>query len=115
MRALNQIDDAMLQTLGTSAKLERGLASAALAGGTALGVLGGMALKMAVDYESSFAGVRKTVDATEAEYGLLAAQLRNLSTIIPTNVNDLNRIAEAAGQLGVKKEDIVGFTKTIAD
>src|SRR5262245_6220262 len=76
--------------------------------------LGAGALKVASDFESSFAGVRKTVDATEPEFEQLAQGLRNLAKEIPINVNELNRVAEAAGQLGIKKEDILQFTKTMA-
>lgn len=85
-----------------------------------LGALGGVSAiavgsaKMAIDFESSFAGVRKTVDATEAEYAELAQTFRDMAKEIPVNVNELNRIAEAAGQLGVGKEDIADFTRTVA-
>lgn len=73
------------------------------------------AVKMASDFESSFAGVRKTVDATEPEFAQLAQGLRNMAKEIPVNVNELNKVAEAAGQLGIKKEDILQFTRTMAD
>ena len=68
----------------------------------------------AIDFESSFAGVRKTVDATEEEFAQLAQGFRNLAKEIPVNVNELNRIGEAAGQLGIAKEDILAFTETVA-
>lgn len=77
--------------------------------------LGAGAIKMASDFESSFAGVRKTVDATEPEFAQLAQGLRNMSKEIPVNVNELNKVAEAAGQLGIKKEDILQFTRVMAD
>jgi TP901 family phage tail tape measure protein len=75
---------------------------------------GAAAVKMASDFESSFAGVRKTVDATEEEFKELSDGLRELSLRIPVNVNELNNIAEAAGQLGISKENIIGFTETVA-
>lgn len=68
----------------------------------------------ATEFESSFAGVRKTVDATEPEFTAMAQALRDLAKEIPVNVNELNRIAEAAGQLGVEKDAILGFTETVA-
>lgn len=76
--------------------------------------LGAGASKAAIDFESSFTGVRKTVDATEAQFADLAQGLRDLSQEIPINVNELNRIGEAAGQLGVKQGDILAFTETMA-
>jgi TP901 family phage tail tape measure protein len=85
--------------------------------GIAAGI--GLALKSAADaaiaFESSFAGIRKTVDATEPEFAALAQGMRDLAKEIPVNVNELNRIGEAAGQLGIKKEAILGFTRTVAD
>lgn len=76
--------------------------------------IGGASIKMASDFESSFAGVRKTVDATEDEFAELAQGIRDLSKEIPINVNELNRIAEAAGQLGIATGNILGFTETMA-
>ena len=77
--------------------------------------IGLLAIKAASDFESSFAGVRKTVNATEEEFAALAAGLRSMSKEIPVSVNELNRIGEAAGQLGIRKEAILGFTRTVAD
>jgi TP901 family phage tail tape measure protein len=77
--------------------------------------LGIAAVKAASDFESSFAGVRKTVDATEPEFAALAQGLRDMAKEIPVNVNELNKVAEAAGQLGIKKDDILQFTRTMAD
>lgn len=68
----------------------------------------------AIEFESSFAGVRKTVDATEEEFAQLAQGFRDLAKTIPVNVNELNRIGEAAGQLGIAKGDILAFTETVA-
>ena len=76
--------------------------------------LGVGAAKAAIDFESSFAGVHKTVDATEEEFAGLAHGFRNMSKEIPVNVNELNRIGEAAGQLGVKTENILEFTRVMA-
>jgi TP901 family phage tail tape measure protein len=71
--------------------------------------------KAAIDFESSFAGVRKTVDATEQQFAELAQGFRDLAKEIPVNVNELNKIGEAAGQLGIQTENIVGFTKVMAE
>lgn len=81
----------------------------------AISGVGIAAVKLASDFESSFAGVRKTVDATEEQFAELADGFRKMSTEIPISVNELNRIGEAAGQLGIKTENIVTFTKTMAE
>lgn len=80
----------------------------------AMTAVGAGAMKAAIDFESSFAGVRKTVDATEQQFTQLSQSFRNMAKEIPVNVNELNRIAEAGGQLGVKTKDIEGFTRTMA-
>lgn len=74
-----------------------------------------LAGKAAVDWESSFAGVRKTVDATEKQYASLEKGIRGMSLHIPVAANELAGIAEAAGQLGIKRPAILGFTRVIAD
>lgn len=83
--------------------------------GAALGALGVTATKAAVDFESSFAGVRKTVDASPKEFAALEKGIRNMAKEIPTSVHQLNEIAESAGALGVEKKSILAFTRTVAD
>jgi len=68
----------------------------------------------AVGFESAFTGIVKTLDATDAEFAQLSAEFRELAKVIPVPVEGLAKIGELAGQLGVKKNDIVGFTKSIA-
>lgn len=97
-----------------AAKQLRDIQGAAL---SATAALGGIAFvtKQAIDFESSFAGVRKTVDASEAEFQALAKNFRTLAKQIPVNVNQLNRIGELAGQLGVRGVDnLTKFTDSIA-
>ena len=85
------------------------LGGAAVAGGLA------MATKEAISWESAFAGVRKTTDATEAQYKQLEDGLRGLARTLPATHTEIAGVAEAAGQLGVARENIVGFTKTMID
>lgn len=77
--------------------------------------VGALAGREAVSFESAFAGVRKTVDATEAEYAQLSQQLTQLSERIPASAASLAGIMEIAGQLGVGKSDLTAFTETIAN
>lgn len=76
--------------------------------------LGAGAIKSAMDFESSFAGVRKTVEATDAEFAQMEQAFRDLAKTIPVNVNELNRLGEAAGALGIPKEEIVDFSRVMA-
>ena len=81
------------------------------------GISSGMLLaaRSAINFESDFAGVVKTVDATPQQLDKIRQSFLNLSTEIPVSANELARIGEVAGQLGIKTENIVDFTKTIAD
>jgi TP901 family phage tail tape measure protein len=79
-----------------------------------LAAVGVAIAKVAIDFESSFAGVRKTVNATESELGAMARGFRELAKTIPVNVNELNAIGESAGQLGIQKDNIVAFTAVVA-
>jgi len=49
----------------------------ALTGATA--AIGGGALMAAIDFETAFGGVRKTIDATEEEFGELEAGIRGMT------------------------------------
>lgn len=80
-----------------------------------LAAAGGGALKASVDFESAFAGVRKTVDATEEQLAELSTGIRQMAKEIPQSATDIAKIAEAAGQLGIQTENILSFTKTMAD
>lgn len=91
------------------------------AGATMLGfgtaAVGGLALagKAAMDWESAWAGVTKTVDGTPKQMDELESSLRGLAKTLPSTHEEIAGVAEAAGQLGVKREDVVGFTKTMVD
>jgi len=91
-------------------------AGAALTAGLTvpLAAIGGLSLKAAVDFESSFAGIRKTMDLTEEQFAALAETNRELAQQIPVTVNELNRIGELGGQLGIGIDNLVDFEKTVA-
>ena len=76
--------------------------------------------KTAIDIESAFAGVRKTLDVS----GLSAAQAEQaykkvedgimaMSKRMPTAATEIAGVAEAAGQLGIKTENVLGFTEVM--
>ena len=91
-----------------------GFGSALTKGVTAPIVAGaGIALKAAIDYESAFAGVKKTVDGTPQQFEKLSASIRNMAKEMPASATEIAAVAEAAGQLGVPIGSIEGFTKTM--
>ena len=100
---------------GIGAKVS-GVGSALTKGVTApLVADAGIAIKAAIDYESAFAGVKKTVDATEGEYQKMSRAIREASKVMPASAVDIAKVAESAGQLGIKKQNIVDFSKTMID
>ncbi|MAB81773.1 phage tail tape measure protein [Microbacterium sp. UBA3394] len=88
--------------------------SLVLAGG-ALIAMTGLAVKAAVDWESAWAGVTKTVDGNAEQMGELEGQLRSLTGVLPASHEEIAAVAEAAGQLGVQRENVASFTRTMID
>ena len=105
MQKANKVADNMV-SFGKKATLGVTLPIAAASAGV---------FKFAKDYESAFAGVRKTTDATEAEYQKLSKGIRQMSKEMPASATSIAQVAEAAGQLGIKKEDILKFSKTMVN
>jgi len=75
----------------------------------------GASAKAAMDWESAWAGVTKTVNGTPEQMAEMEAGLRGLAKTLPSTHEEIAGVAEAAGQLGVKREDILSFTKTMID
>lgn len=90
-------------------------AAALAAAGAAAGAAGALAINAGSDFESAFAGVIKTVDATDQELADLEEGIRGMAKNMPMTAVGLSSIAEAAGQLGIATGNIEGFTKTMAD
>jgi len=91
-----------LLSIATKAAAGIGLVTAAIAG---------LSIKLAIDFESAFTGVRKTVDATEAQFQVLERGILDMSKRIPIAATEIAGVAEAAGQLGIAVDDILVFTE----
>nr|DAO81654.1 MAG TPA: minor tail protein [Caudoviricetes sp.] len=76
----------------------------------------GLVTKAASDYESVFAGVKKTVDETATvSYKNLSDGIRQMAKELPASAVEIANVAEVAGQLGIKAEDILTFSRTMID
>ena len=76
----------------------------------------GLVTKAASDYESAFAGVKKTVDETATvSYKNLSDGIRQMAKELPASAVEIANVAEVAGQLGIKAEDILAFSRTMID
>ncbi len=75
----------------------------------------GVSLKSAIDFESAFTGVEKTVDGTTEQLEDLKNGIRDLAKEIPASTTEISAVAEAAGQLGIQTDNVLEFTKTMVN
>jgi TP901 family phage tail tape measure protein len=82
---------------------------------------GGAAAKAAIQFESSFANVAKTVDGVSDSSGkltetgkALAQTFRDMAKSIPATTDELTAIAALGGQMGVPTAQLEKFTKNVA-
>lgn len=72
-------------------------------------------VKLAVDFESSMAEVKKYVDfKSEDEVKNLGEQIKQLSRELGVNANELAQISASGGQLGLDSSKIADFTKLVS-
>lgn len=92
-------------------------AGAAMTAAITVPIVGALSLstRAAMDFESSFANVRKTVDASEPEFAAMSAGIRQMAKDIPATTTELNNIAAIGGQFGISKTGLLEFTRTVAD
>ena len=72
-------------------------------------------VKLAVEFESSMADVRKVIDFdTPQQFKEMEQDILRLTRTIPMAGSELAKIAASGGQLGIARKDISSFTETIA-
>lgn len=111
--ALSKNSDTCISKLSkigkTASTAFKTVAGAVAAGAVAAG-------KAAIDFESAFAGVQKTVEETDTtSYEDLSKGIRNLAKTTPAAATEIAEVAAAAGQLGIKADDVLSFSKTMID
>lgn len=105
----NKISQVGQNISGFGSALTRGVTAPIVAGA-------GLVVKAAIDYESAFAGVKKTVDETATvSYQKLSDGIRQMAKELPASAVEIANVAEVAGQLGIKTEDILSFSRTMID
>ena len=82
---------------------------------TPIVALGTTAVKASMDFESSFAYVRKTVNGTEEDFSKLADASKRMSTEIATSTDEINAVMATGGQLGIATEHIEEFARVMID
>lgn len=77
--------------------------------------IGVAAVASSIQFESAFAGVEKTVNASEQELAKLRQGIRDMAKEVPATREEIAGVAEAAGQLGIQTPNILKFTRTMVD
>lgn len=77
--------------------------------------IGFLAFKAATDFETAFAGVKKTVDGTAPQLERIRQGIIDMANSIPASREEIAAVAEAAGQLGVQTGSILEFTRVMID
>lgn len=106
--ATDKVTSAGQKMEATGKKLSVGFTAPMVAAGT-------FALKSAINFESAFTGVRKTVDATDEQLATLRKGITDMANELPSSREEIAGIAEMAGQLGINVGNIEDFTHVILD
>lgn len=101
------VEQKCFSALTTAAKVAATAITAAMA------VIGVEITTVGVEFESAFAGVKKTVEATEEEYEQLRQDILDMTKEIPSSASEIAGVMEIAGQLGIAKESLTDFTETM--
>ncbi|MDP3848109.1 MAG: phage tail tape measure protein [Pseudomonas sp.] len=81
----------------------------------AVGATAALPVKLAIDYESAMADVKKVVNFSSPDgFGKLSGELLELTRTLPLAGTELAKIAASGGQLGVAEQNIKPFTVTVA-
>lgn len=89
------------------------VASAAVVATAAVTAASVAAVAVGKEFESAFAGVKKTVEATEEEYAKLKNDIIEMSQAIPSSAVEIAGVMEIAGQLGIANANLTEFTETM--
>ncbi|WP_223145577.1 phage tail tape measure protein [Paenibacillus antarcticus] len=114
-KASTALDAAAKKMESAGQKMSSAGQSLALGVTVPLVAAGTASVKSSIDFETSMASFRKTVDATEKEFKQFETSIRDMSKQMPASATAIAEVGAAAGQLGVKNEAIMGFTRTMVD
>lgn len=73
----------------------------------------GVGVKTFSDWESAFIGVKKTVEGTPEELEAIAQGISDMALRTASSREEIAAVAEAAGQLGIATQDVLGFTEVM--
>ena len=109
-KAADGAKKAFTNVVNSSAWQAAAVGAAAVTGALALSV------KEAIAFESALADVKKVVPGLESAEGLaeMKSEIIGLSRELPVSAQGLSAIVAAAGQAGIAKDELIGFTESAA-
>lgn len=119
-QTLNRMNRRHTQWQAIQTRLELGRDAREKLRSEAMSVIAGVGatllpIKVAMDFESSMADVRKVVDFDmPQQFQQMQQDLLDMTHRIPMAGKELAAIAASGGQLGIARQDIAGFTETVA-
>lgn len=123
-KATKQIESQLVQLQRRSASVGKQMGAiipAFAATGAAAFSAYRFAIQQAVQFEDSFAGIKKTLNFVDTStvksadrFKNLSNEIRNIAKTTPIATNELNKIGEIGGQLGIEAKNIGAFIGTIS-
>tara|TARA_B100000287_G_scaffold328394_1_gene312895 strand:+ start:1438 stop:9426 length:7989 start_codon:yes stop_codon:yes gene_type:complete len=123
-KATKQIENQLVQLQRRSASVGKQMGAiipAFAATGAAAFSAYRFAIQQAVQFEDSFAGIKKTLNFVDTatvksadRFENLSNEIRNIAKTTPIATNELNKIGEIGGQLGIEAKNIGSFIGTIS-
>lgn len=118
LRSLSSFVNTGTAQLGKMAKVFESIGNSRWSQGTVAAVAAvalalGASLRPAIEFETAFTGVLKTVDGSSAQLGKLRTDILDMASAMPVAASEVARVAETAGQLGVAAGSVAEFTETM--
>lgn len=115
-KELNSISPIFSSLKNSAKEAFQAIATGAVAAATAITAVAAASISVGTEFESAFAGVKKTTDATAEEYAELRQGIIDMSmNDLPASASSIAEVAEAAGQLGIAKENLLSFSRVMID
>ena len=111
--AFTSLDKGYGKIMSAGKKAFTVVASSAAVATTAVVAAGAASVMVGKEFETAFAGVKKTVNATEEEFAKLKKDILDMSTTIPSSAVEIAGVMEIAGQLGIATANLSEFTQTM--
>lgn len=113
---LNEVSESLRTAQSEFKNAAKDFATTAGAIAAAVGTAYAATSKQAIDFESAFAGVKKTVDGTPEQLNEIREGILKMSQAdVTSTAKEIAAVAENAGQLGIQTDNVVGFSKVMID